>query len=78
MLTTLKNYPAATRMFTAAVKLRPDSALAHDDLGVTLAAQGFLAEAVDQFTEAVTLEPDFKEARDHLARARAELDAKKQ
>jgi tetratricopeptide (TPR) repeat protein len=78
MLSRLKNYPAAARMFQVAAPLRPDSSLAHDDLGVTLAQQGFLAEAVDQFTEAVRLKPDFKEAREHLARARAEVDAKKQ
>ena len=42
----------------AAVRIDPDSAPAHTDLGSALARTGHLAEAIAQFEEAILLEPD--------------------
>jgi len=59
----------ATAQFREAVTLMPDSAAAHNNLGVALASAGDVAEAATHFAEAVRLQPDFTEARQNLAAA---------
>jgi tetratricopeptide (TPR) repeat protein len=38
----------------------------HNDLGLTLATQGKIAEAIDHYSEAINLEPFFAEAHNNL------------
>ena len=49
-----------------AVRLRPDDAEAHNNLGVVLKAQGKLAEAVVHYGQAARLRPDYAEAHNNL------------
>jgi protein O-mannosyl-transferase len=55
-----------------ALRLAPDSATVHNDMGKTLAAvPGRLNEAIAQFGEALRLKPDFPEADNNLGNALA-------
>ena len=56
----------AIRQFQEALRLKPDSAQAHYNLGVALAKKGQMDEAISQYQEAVRLKPDFAEARNNL------------
>ena len=56
-----------------AVRLSPDFAEAHNNLGYLLAAQGRLAEAVPHYEEALRLNPGDAKALDNLRQARDEL-----
>ena len=47
----------------------PDSAAAHNDLGIALASLGDLSQATEHFRQAVVLAPSFEEARRNLASA---------
>jgi Flp pilus assembly protein TadD len=47
----------------------PNSAGAHNDLGTALASMGQLGQAIEQFKQAVGLEPEFDEARRNLTSA---------
>jgi Flp pilus assembly protein TadD len=53
--------------------LKPANPSAHNNLGLALARLGRMPEAVAQFAAAVQLAPDYREARENLARAQAEL-----
>jgi spermidine synthase len=64
-----RHYAGAAAMLREAVDLMPDSAEAHNDLGVALASMGRVSEAMVQFQRAVSLEPDFAEARKNLEQA---------
>ena len=52
--------------FRQAVKLKPDHAIAYNNLGLALYDQGKLDEAVASLRKAVTLTPDFAEAHNNL------------
>jgi len=54
-----------------AIALLPESAAAHNDLGVALASVNDVAAAAAQFRQAVVLNPDFVEARRNLTAAEA-------
>lgn len=56
----------AERAFRAVLRLRPDFAECHANLGAVLQAQGKLAEAVTAFTKAARLKPDYPEAHFNL------------
>jgi serine/threonine protein kinase/Flp pilus assembly protein TadD len=45
-----------------AIRLQPDLALAHNDLGTALMNKGLIDEALDAYREALRLQPDFGEA----------------
>jgi serine/threonine-protein kinase len=47
------------RFLTAAVVLRPDSAGAHNNLGVALQAQGKVKEAIDEYQKSIGLDPKY-------------------
>jgi tetratricopeptide (TPR) repeat protein len=65
-----RRFNEAVPLLRSAVELLPDSAEAHNDLGVTLASLGRVAEARLHFERAVALKPDFAEARQNLQAAR--------
>ncbi|MFI5457815.1 MAG: tetratricopeptide repeat protein [Isosphaerales bacterium] len=52
-----------------AIRLKPDDALAHANLGLVLGAQGKPAEAIAAYREAIRLKPDFAEAHRNLGLA---------
>ncbi len=64
-----RRYGDAAATLRTAVDLMPDSAEAHNDLGVALASTGRVSEAAVYFQRAVSLKPDFAEARRNLALA---------
>jgi tetratricopeptide (TPR) repeat protein len=55
--------------FQAALRLRPEYALAHSNLGLTLMSLGRVPEAMDHLHEALRIEPTLVEARSNLGRA---------
>ena len=55
--------------FTAALRLKPDYAGAHWNLGATLVEEDRVSEAIGQYTEALRLEPDYPEANQNLDQA---------
>ena len=56
----------ALRHYQQALALRPDSADAHNNLGVVLRKQGKLDEALAQYEQAIALRPDHVEAHNNL------------
>ena len=48
----------------------PDSAEAYNNLGIALASQGELEKAIDQFRQALRLQPGFVDAQQNLAKLR--------
>lgn len=60
--------PDAAALLGRAVVLDPNSAEAHNDRGVILAANGLLAEALSCFEGAVALSPSYGEARNNFGR----------
>jgi tetratricopeptide (TPR) repeat protein len=65
-----RRFTDAMPLLLTAVDLLPDSAEAHNDLGVTLASLGRVNEALPHFERAVALKPDFSEARNNVDAAR--------
>ena len=49
------------------VSLLPDDAIAHDELGVALAGQGKLDEAIGELRRSLQIDPNDAEVRSHLA-----------
>jgi Flp pilus assembly protein TadD len=54
--------------------IRADYPEAHNNLGVALARQGKINEAIAHFSEAVRLKPDYMQARANLQFALQEAD----
>jgi WD40 repeat protein/serine/threonine protein kinase/Tfp pilus assembly protein PilF len=64
--------------YTEGIRLNPDDALAHNNLGKSLQTQGKTAEAIAEFETAIRLKPEFADAHTGLAKALAaqkKLDA---
>jgi tetratricopeptide (TPR) repeat protein len=59
----------AAAAYEAAVRLHPDFAEGHNDLGVVLTQQGQLTRAIAEFRRALTLRPDFAQAYGNLGMA---------
>lgn len=59
-------------LFSHAVKLNPDSALAHDLLATALSGNGRVPEAIEQYSQSVRLRPDRPEAQYNLGREEIE------
>jgi tetratricopeptide (TPR) repeat protein len=55
------------------LKIRPGWAEAHNNLGIALASQGRIAEALKHFERAVELNPNLADARANRDQARAAL-----
>ena len=51
----------------------PMHAEAHNNLGIILAKQGRLDEAVSQFVEALRIDPDFTKAKRNLQKAQMQM-----
>jgi Flp pilus assembly protein TadD len=62
-----KDVTAAVHHAERAVALKPDDAMSRELLGITLAAQGRPGLAVQQFREALRLDPGNDTVREHLA-----------
>jgi cytochrome c-type biogenesis protein CcmH/NrfG len=58
-----------TALFTHTLRVNPQSAMAHNNLGLTLAQEGRLQEALASFQTAVQLRPDLAEAHYNLGKA---------
>ena len=62
-------YAAAERAFRQALESDPDSAVARSKLGVALAQQGRLDEAIAEFSKALSLRPTYAPAYSNLGNA---------
>ena len=63
------NLEEATALFREAVRLKPDFAEAHNNLGLALQEQGQLAAAVAQYQQALRLKPNYVNAHYNLGNA---------
>jgi tetratricopeptide (TPR) repeat protein len=57
--------------YTAALGANPKLAVARNSLGRLYLAQGQSSQAIVQFSEALRLDPDYKEAKENLRIAKA-------
>jgi tetratricopeptide (TPR) repeat protein len=64
-----RKYPNAIEEFNSALRWNSASVEAHNNLGIALASVGRMDEAVDQFKEALAIDPGFEDARRNLANA---------
>ncbi|PYR70360.1 MAG: hypothetical protein DMF88_03030 [Acidobacteria bacterium] len=60
----------AARCSSIPVTARPATAEAYNNLGIALASQGELEKAIDQFRQALRLQPGFVDAQQNLAKLR--------
>lgn len=63
------DFAAAERAFARAVEFSADSAVAHSKLGVALAQQGKIDEAIGLFSKALALQPGYAPAYSNLGNA---------
>ena len=59
----------AIRYYTAALMLRPNSSVAHDNLGVASDDKRQLDEAIAEYRKALQIQPDYAEAHNNLGSA---------
>jgi tetratricopeptide (TPR) repeat protein len=62
-------YPDAVTALRAALAWNPDSAEAHNNLGIALASSGRMDDAMTEFKQALAIDPEFDDARRNLAMA---------
>ena len=67
--------PEALEQFEAAVRIRPEDAEAHNNLGGVLAKLGRFPEATEEFKKALQLDPDLASAHYNLATLQAQQKA---
>ena len=70
LLLELDRTEEAIDAFRASLKQAPESARAHNNLGIALAIQGRLDDAIGHFEEALRVQPGFADAERNLALAR--------
>jgi protein O-GlcNAc transferase len=70
-LAQLGRAPEAMEHWEQAIRLKPDYAEAHYNLGVALEQAGKVSEAIQHYREAVRIKPDYIVAQNRLARWRA-------
>lgn len=70
----VKHWRNGTALFTHAVNVTADNALAHDGLGFALARQGRLDEAIAHYSEALRIKPGYAKARYNLEHALRHVD----
>jgi len=66
-----QDFQRAADSYGATVRLRPSDARARNNLGIALINLGNVDAAIQQFEQAVQLQPDYAEATKNLERARA-------
>ena len=71
LLSRLRDFGRAERMYRDATRIKPSSYEAWNNLGVSLAAQGRMGEAIYDFGKALKLNPFFPPAQKNLDAARA-------
>jgi superkiller protein 3 len=59
--------------YEQALRINPDDASAHYNLGNALQQIGQLPEAIEQYQQALQIKPDYADARNNLERAQAFL-----
>ena len=62
----LGNHAGAIAHYQRALQLDPGQAETHYDLGVTLARAGRMPEAIEQWKQALQLNPDYTDAQNAL------------
>jgi Flp pilus assembly protein TadD len=60
--------------FAASLKINPNSATTHNNMGMSLAITGRISEAVEQFEAALKINPDYTAARNNLSQMQATLE----
>ena len=73
-----KQYDAAIDSYKHAIKIKPDYAEAHYNMGVVLQEKGELDAAIDSYKQAIKIKPDYAEAHSNMGVAlkdKGELDA---
>jgi len=73
----LGRIPEAINQLHEALRLNPNSAEAHNKLGMALLASGKARESIPEFEVALRLKPELKNAADNLRRAQAQLGSQK-
>jgi len=66
-----RQFAEAIAQYQQALALDPNSAKAHNNLGIALSQSGQLDAGMAEFKEAVRLKPDYADAQQNLARAQA-------
>jgi tetratricopeptide (TPR) repeat protein len=61
----------AIEHYGQAVRIKPDYAAAHYNLGVALEQAGRVQEAIEHYEQALRIKPDFTRAQNALARLQA-------
>ncbi len=69
--------PEAIEQFHEALRLNPDSAETHANLGLALLASGKPQESIPEFEMALRLKPELTGAADNLRRAQAQLGSQR-
>ena len=64
------DFDRAALALQESISLKPDSAEAHNNLGIALASQGRIVEAITEWETALRVAPDLTDARRNLERAR--------
>ena len=68
-----ETYRDSESLYRATLQRNPDAWLAHDNLGVVLAREGRLTEAIAHYREALRLNPNFPETYNNYGNAMAHL-----
>jgi tetratricopeptide (TPR) repeat protein len=69
----LGRFPEAVDQLHEALRLNPNGAEVHYNLGLALLASGKPQESIPEFETALRLNPELKGAADNLRRAQAQL-----
>jgi tetratricopeptide (TPR) repeat protein len=65
------NHNDAIGHYEQALRLDPDQAVTHYNLGLALARAGKIKEAIAHYEQALRIKPDFTDARNALTRLQA-------
>jgi Flp pilus assembly protein TadD len=67
----------AAEQLNELLRLNPDNAEAHNNLGLVFLSSGKLEESVREFSTALRLKPDLRVATGNLQHAQAQINARK-
>jgi Flp pilus assembly protein TadD len=77
MLTRQGKFSEAASRLNEALRLKPNSTEAHNNLGLVLLMAGEPAKSLPHFAAALRLKPNFAVARENLKRAQKEIEARR-